>query len=563
MSAKKHDDHAFSLLSMIKGHAEYCQAMNCYYGIGPRKDPVEAASHFQSAALLGHPDAQSCLGWLYLHGDSVPRYSREAFRWFREAATQGSADGMCRLGLMYAGGEHVGQDWDEAEKLFCDAAQKNHAESMYYLGLIYLLKINGKNDDQLGADWMQKSADAGFADAAYTIGCMYRDGRVKKRSTVDAICWLEKAAAGKQMDAALALAALYEKPGEFENQKRSRQMYIAAASLGDDEAISRVAQFYMNTGSNDISSIYSLLFPALHKAAERGHPEAAFVMGCFWKEFDETQAKTYFNVAARMGNKKADLKLKWLVPPKKALSVFEIRREAFQRAVDGPGPDHWQQAFSAIANLKETESGKNTESITAEAQRKERAGQRTHSSQTDGEPSSPKLAEDGSHPIVEASQTNATPVSNIGPEDLSKKAVPPASKSDDLSALAKDPVRKASLVSRMFSVRPLANRAQAASIKWLLAVRNHRDADLLFRLAMAYYENPNRSDDDLVSAYHYFVKSAELGNAEAAFRLGLMYRKGEGTGADSEKATYWLERAAAQHMEKALVELRSIKNSSN
>ncbi len=50
-------------------------------------------------------------------------------------------------------------------------------------------------------------------------------------------------------------------------------------------------------------------------------------------------------------------------------------------------------------------------------------------------------------------------------------------------------------------------------------------------------------------------KAANAGNAEAQFRLGVMYGNGDGVGLDYEQARGWFEKAAAQGHENALITL--------
>jgi TPR repeat protein len=50
-------------------------------------------------------------------------------------------------------------------------------------------------------------------------------------------------------------------------------------------------------------------------------------------------------------------------------------------------------------------------------------------------------------------------------------------------------------------------------------------------------------------------KAAKAGNAEAQFRLGVMFGNGDGVGLDYEQAREWFEKAAAQGHESALITL--------
>ena len=50
-------------------------------------------------------------------------------------------------------------------------------------------------------------------------------------------------------------------------------------------------------------------------------------------------------------------------------------------------------------------------------------------------------------------------------------------------------------------------------------------------------------------------KAAKAGNAEAQFRLGVMYGNGDGVPLDHDEARYWFEKAIAQGHESALITL--------
>ncbi len=51
-------------------------------------------------------------------------------------------------------------------------------------------------------------------------------------------------------------------------------------------------------------------------------------------------------------------------------------------------------------------------------------------------------------------------------------------------------------------------------------------------------------EGDYDGAFEYYSKAAELGNADAHYRLGNMYGEGEGVEKDEEKAVYHYEKAA-------------------
>ena len=72
---------------------------------------------------------------------------------------------------------------------------------------------------------------------------------------------------------------------------------------------------------------------------------------------------------------------------------------------------------------------------------------------------------------------------------------------------------------------------------------------------MADDEHAATFDPDHLRAEAAVRKAAKSGNAEAQFRLGVMYGNGDGVGLDYEQARQWFERAAAQGHENALITL--------
>jgi len=58
------------------------------------------------------------------------------------------------------------------------------------------------------------------------------------------------------------------------------------------------------------------------------------------------------------------------------------------------------------------------------------------------------------------------------------------------------------------------------------------------------------------SAVMYYTKAAELGNAEAQYKLGCCYETGTGVEQDLNKAEFWIRQSADQGMQQALIALR-------
>ncbi len=73
---------------------------------------------------------------------------------------------------------------------------------------------------------------------------------------------------------------------------------------------------------------------------------------------------------------------------------------------------------------------------------------------------------------------------------------------------------------------------------------NAGDPDAMEQLAMAYLNGDDDIEENPEKAYYWFVKSAEAGNDQAMFNVGLFTAKGFGTNRDFGKAAEWMIKAA-------------------
>ena len=84
------------------------------------------------------------------------------------------------------------------------------------------------------------------------------------------------------------------------------------------------------------------------------------------------------------------------------------------------------------------------------------------------------------------------------------------------------------------------------------------DADAESKRAEKFLEKGNTTFEaqKYESAVQYYTRAAELGNAEAQYRLGCCYETGTGVEQDLNKAEFWIRQSADQGMQQALIALR-------
>ena len=84
------------------------------------------------------------------------------------------------------------------------------------------------------------------------------------------------------------------------------------------------------------------------------------------------------------------------------------------------------------------------------------------------------------------------------------------------------------------------------------------DADAESKRAEKFLEKGNTTFEaqKYESAVHYYTLAAELGNAEAQYKLGCCYETGTGVEQDLKEAEFWIRQSADQGMAQALIALR-------
>ena len=76
------------------------------------------------------------------------------------------------------------------------------------------------------------------------------------------------------------------------------------------------------------------------------------------------------------------------------------------------------------------------------------------------------------------------------------------------------------------------------------------DAEAQFNLGIMYYTGEGTLTDKK-QAFYWYKKSAEQGIAEAQFILGVMYDTGEGTLTDKKQAAFWIRKSYKNGLEEA------------
>ena len=80
---------------------------------------------------------------------------------------------------------------------------------------------------------------------------------------------------------------------------------------------------------------------------------------------------------------------------------------------------------------------------------------------------------------------------------------------------------------------------------WFRETAEQGDANAQFSLGLSYC-NGKGVTQDYGQAVYWYQKAAEQGHADAQYNLGLSYYNGQGVMQDDKQAVYWFRKAAEQ-----------------
>lgn len=159
----------------------------------PQPALVPELSSLQSRADHGDAVAQYRLAQIYLRSDSFPDY-KKVISLARASAAQGNADGEFLLGYLYEHGQGVPKDYAKAAENYHAAALKGHSNAANNLASLYQQGRGVPKNFGLAFDWYLASARHGNPVGQANLASLYFTGIGTPRDYVLAATWFRNAA---------------------------------------------------------------------------------------------------------------------------------------------------------------------------------------------------------------------------------------------------------------------------------------------------------------------------------------------------------------------------------
>ena len=234
----------------------------------------KSAKYLESAAELGHGEAQHQIGMMYAYGaQGVKRDVEKAMHYLQASCEAGVQQAMVDYANMRFEGEVLPKDVDVAAKWFEKAANSCNGYAQYALACMYGNGYHFEQSDEMAAKWFREAAEMGEVNSQYCLGCFCYEGRGMEKDPREAAVWFGQAADQGH-------------PG-------------AKAFLG----------MFTVTGTGvekDVGAGMKLLL----ESAEAGYYEAQFYLGKLYMDGDVIErniprAKKYLGLAAKQGDRDA------------------------------------------------------------------------------------------------------------------------------------------------------------------------------------------------------------------------------------------------------------------
>lgn len=263
-----------------------------------------------------------------------------------QQAADGDVAAQLELGqILLNGGKGVKKNPVEAAQWLTLAASNGAAEAAILLAKGHEQGWFGKRDLPAAAEWWYRAGDLGHAEARQRFLTLYLDGQTETIGGPAGVRWLEQMAAQDDTRAILALGRIYEfGEGMVVDHAKAQRWYRIAAIAGNIEAQYRLGSMllaepaawrllFKDSGREKDNTERDRLYPTrdaaeqaagndrwidimrpgmihgeywLTKAALRGHPQAALMLGEAYLggrdlPFDLGQSMRWLSAAAIAG----------------------------------------------------------------------------------------------------------------------------------------------------------------------------------------------------------------------------------------------------------------------
>jgi uncharacterized protein len=300
----------------------YCLGRMEYSGEGVERDYSKAFQWYQQAANAGHIHSNYCIAKMFYSGEGVPQDYGQAKLFYKIAADGKDKYAYHALGKMYDTGTGVEQNYSKAANWFTLASKENVPYADYRLAQLYESGQGVEKDEELSSILYKKALDEFVeqekqqpnAADEFRIANMYLRGLGVEANPEEAIIWLNLCIEKEDPRAQYQLARMYQEGQDItQDETKAQELYAASLAgflkLEQETPAShieyKIAGMYDRGNGTEADTVQA--YSWFVKAAEGGHPHAAYrvAKACYdgtGTEQDYKAAEQWFMKAADGGD---------------------------------------------------------------------------------------------------------------------------------------------------------------------------------------------------------------------------------------------------------------------
>lgn len=267
----------------------------CYieYGWGVTPDEDKAIEYYRRAAELGNEIAACNLAWTFYE-----RKDPEAFKWAEKTYELDEAKGAGVLAVMYKEGIGVPVNEEAAFEWNLKGAEAGDIRAQNALAVQYLYGEGCPVNIREALDWLKTSAEGGNVDAAKNLSLIYRTNEFIPTDMETSIQYAIMAAEATypELNPLYDIADMYcNGNGVEKNLQKALELYKIVADNGNVECMENVGVMYSNEKYGIPRDIEKAI-EYFERAAVLGSKKAMYNLKLLYREkYHEEYEKYYYS----------------------------------------------------------------------------------------------------------------------------------------------------------------------------------------------------------------------------------------------------------------------------
>ena len=250
------------------------------HGDGTEKNEKEGLRVIRLSAIQGESDAQNVLAKCLIKGIVEKGKETEGYEWFEKSSQSGNAEATNFLGYCTVHGIGRTNNPEEAVKYYQAAAEQGYPSANGKR--LHRRDLRTTDFEKAHAYYLQ-AATAGEIDAQAILGNNYINEKGVERNIEEGLRWTQLAAEQNQPVALGTLGACYETgTGMPHDMQKAVELYHKNAELGNSMGMSNLATCFLY--GKGVQKDYEQAFLWSQQGANLGDPNSAIIQACCYLE---------------------------------------------------------------------------------------------------------------------------------------------------------------------------------------------------------------------------------------------------------------------------------------